>query len=195
MIFHPRQKIINTDDNMKKVNNTTVPFSISTKFWGMYIDNNLTWNAHTKHINKFYSKGVGVRSRLRNELPHKSLLFIYNTLIPPYHTYSCIIRGLTYNSHISKKFTTQKKSLHIISNLPTYCHTSPVFRNLASLNIRLHIQYHALIFMFQQQNNLLSNLYEEKFIIANRFHTYDTRNSQSLRSTFFQIRYFKKFNF
>ena len=47
MLLHPRQKITNTDDNMIKINNTTVPFSVSTKFLGMYIDNNLAWNAHT----------------------------------------------------------------------------------------------------------------------------------------------------
>ena len=39
MLFHSRQKIINTDDIIK-INNTTDAFSISTKFLGMYIDNN-----------------------------------------------------------------------------------------------------------------------------------------------------------
>ena len=48
MPLHPRQIIINTDDNMIKINNnstndnsnnTTLPFSISTKYLGMYIDN------------------------------------------------------------------------------------------------------------------------------------------------------------
>ena len=75
--------IINTDDNLIRINNTTVPFSISTKFLGMNIDNNLAWNAHIKHINTETSKGVGVLSRLRNELPHKILLLICNTLILP----------------------------------------------------------------------------------------------------------------
>ena len=56
MLFHRRQKITNTDDNMIKINNTTVPFYISTKFLDMYIDNNLTLNAHTKHINFFFQK-------------------------------------------------------------------------------------------------------------------------------------------
>ena len=84
MLFNPCQKIINTDDNTIKINSATVPFSISTKFFDMYIDNNFSWNAHTKHINKKNSNGVGVLSRLRNELPHKILLLIYNTLILPY---------------------------------------------------------------------------------------------------------------
>ena len=134
----------------------------------MYTDNNLTWNAHTGHINTKNSKGVGVLSSLRNELPHKILLLIYNTLILPHLTYFCIIWGLTYNSHINPIFTTHKKALRIISNLPTCCHISPIYENPGLTNIHQHIQCHALIFMLQQQNNLLPNEYEEKFIIANK---------------------------
>ena len=185
MLFHPRQKIMNTDDNMIKINNYAVPLYVSTKYLGMYIDNNFTWIARTKHINKFFYKGVGVLSCLRNELPHKILLLIYNILILPCHTWGCITLGIAYNSNINKMITTRKKAFHIILNLPTYCHSSPFSKNLGLLNIHQHIQYHALIFMFQQQNTLLPNLYEEKFIIANKYHTNNTRNSKSLRSTFF----------
>ena len=48
MLFHPHQIMINSNDNMIKINNTTLHFSIFTKFLGMNIDNDLTWNAHTK---------------------------------------------------------------------------------------------------------------------------------------------------
>ena len=41
--------------------------------------------------------------------------------------------------------------------------------------------------MFQQQNNLLPNLYEEKFTMANKYHIHNTRNSQCLRSTFLKL--------
>ena len=101
-----------------------------------------------------------------------------------YITHCCIIWGITYNSSIIEILTTQEKALHIISNLPTNCHTTPIYKNAKLLSIHLHIQYHAMISMFQQQNNFLPNLYKEKFIIANNYHTYNTRNSQSLRSTF-----------
>ena len=138
-------------------------------------------------MNKKKFKGLGVISHLRNGLPHKILLLIYNTFILPYLTYCCIIWGLTYNTYINKIFTNQKKALRIISNLPTYCHTSPIFKNLGLLNIHQHIQYHALTFMCQQRNNFHPNLYEEKLIIANKYHTYNTRNSQSIGSAFIKL--------
>ena len=93
---------------MIKINNTTVPFSISTKFFGMYIDNNLTWNAHTKHINKKLSNGEGVFSHFINELPHEILLLIYNTLIQSYLIYCCITWGFTYSSYNNEIFADMK---------------------------------------------------------------------------------------
>ena len=101
----------------------------------------------------------------------------------------------TYNSYIDKKFTTRKKALRIISNLPAYCHTSPISNNLELLNIHQHIQYHALIYMFKKHNNLLTNFHGDKLIIANKCHTYDTRNSKSLRSTFLKLYISKNFIF
>ena len=60
MLFHLCKKIMNTYDNMIKINNTTVALSISTKFFVNHIDNDLIWNAHIMHINKKISKGVCV---------------------------------------------------------------------------------------------------------------------------------------
>ena len=72
MLLQPRQKIIKGDNNKIKINNTTVPFSISTKFFGDHIDNNLTSNAHIKHIDNkhikhinIFLRGLGVLVRLR----------------------------------------------------------------------------------------------------------------------------------
>ena len=52
-----------------------------------------------------------------------------------------------------KLFTTQKKALHIISNSLTYCQTSPICKNPGILHVHQLTPYHALTFMFQQQNN------------------------------------------
>ena len=148
---------------MIKINNATVPLSISTKLFGIYIDNNLTWNAHIKYIDSKISKGVCLVFRHIIELPHEILLLIYNTLILPF----------TCNTYINKSYTTKKKALRIFSNSLTYCHTSPIIKSLGLVNIHQLIQYHPLISIFQQQHYLLPNLYEHKFIIVSKCHTYD----------------------
>ena len=54
MLFYPRQRIIDTNDNETKINNATVPFSISAMFFGIYIDNNLTWNNNNNNNNGYF---------------------------------------------------------------------------------------------------------------------------------------------
>ena len=94
---------------------------------------------------------MGVFLHLRNELPHKIFLsLISNTLfLKPSPTVASSEDLHTARISIKK----QKKALRIISNSPTHCHTSPISSNLGIQNIYQHIQHHALIFMFQQQNN------------------------------------------
>ena len=89
--------------------------------------------------------------RHRNELPDKTYSFMI-------HWFYRALPTTTECLYINKMLTIQKEALRIISNSPTYCHTSPIFMILGILIVYQHIQYHALIFMLQQQNYLLPNL-------------------------------------
>ena len=177
ILFQSYQKTINTYNNMIKINDITVPFSNSIKFVDNHICKILTWHAHIKHISIKSSKNIGILSHLRNELPSKMQLLIYNYLILPYPIYCCNIWGFTYQTHITKVFTIQKKALKIICNSPTYCHTMPIFKIFGILNIHQLIQYHGLIFIFERQNKMLSNVLRQKFNNTNIFHTYETQNN------------------
>ena len=46
MLFHTRQKRVNIDENSIVIDGNVILFTISTKFLGINIDNNLTWKAH-----------------------------------------------------------------------------------------------------------------------------------------------------
>ena len=110
------------------------------------------------------------------------LIEIYSSSIIhwSYLPYCCIIWGPTYNSEINKKIHYPEKTFRIISNSPTYCHTSPIIKDIGLLNTHQHIQYHALIFIFQQQYNLLQHIYDEKFIIANKYNAHTPSLSSSM---------------
>ena len=92
--------MIKTDDSMKNINNTIIPFSLFTKYLGNYMDINSTWKAHktiihntynNKLTNKKFSKEIDVFLCRRNESTHKFLRVIYDTLILLYLAYCCII--------------------------------------------------------------------------------------------------------
>ena len=63
----------------------------STKSLGVYIDENLTWNLHIHNLSKKTSSGIGALKRIRPFVPHKTLLFIYNSLVKPHFDYSNVV--------------------------------------------------------------------------------------------------------
>ena len=87
MLFHTRQRTLNINERLIKVNGDTIPFSTHTKFLGVKIDNNLTWKPHINYIITKISKGEGILLNLSKELPKNILTLIYKTLILPYFTY------------------------------------------------------------------------------------------------------------
>ena len=53
----------------------------STKSPGVYIDENLTWDVHIKHISKKIASCIGILKRSRSFVPFETLLWIYNALV------------------------------------------------------------------------------------------------------------------
>ena len=48
---------------------------------GVYIDENLTWNVHIKHISKKIASCIGILKRSRSFVPFETLLWICNALV------------------------------------------------------------------------------------------------------------------
>ena len=57
---------------------------VDTKFFGVYIDQHLTWKTHVNFIAAKISKFVGLLYKAKYYLPSKSLLTLYYALICPY---------------------------------------------------------------------------------------------------------------
>ena len=54
-----------------------------TKFLGVYINENLNWNDHLKHIRTPISRNIGILYKVKYVVPDKVILMLYNTLIRP----------------------------------------------------------------------------------------------------------------
>ena len=109
MLFHTRQRRVNTDENSIVIDGNIIPFTTNAKFLGINIDNNLTWKAHMNYITAKISKGVGLLLHLSKELSCVILILIYNTILLSYLTYCRIIWGFTYQTYINEILTIQKR--------------------------------------------------------------------------------------
>ena len=59
----------------------------SIKSLGVYNDENLTWNVHIENLSKKIASCIGALKRIRPFVPHKTLLFLYNSLVKPHFDY------------------------------------------------------------------------------------------------------------
>ena len=60
MLFHTRQRRVNIDENLIVIDGNIIPFTTSTKFLGINIDNNLTWKAHINYITSKISFSISL---------------------------------------------------------------------------------------------------------------------------------------
>ena len=113
----------------------------STKFLGVLIDENLTWENHTEAISKNISKNTGVLTKLKHFVPENILYTLYCTLILPYINYGVFILGNT--------------SIRTISNSHFRSHTGPLFSKFNILNVYDTFKLNLGIFMYKHQKNQL----------------------------------------
>ena len=192
MLFHTRQKRVNIDENSIVIDGNIIPSTTNTKFLGINIDDDLAWKAHINYIATKISKGVGVLLCLSKELSYDILILIYDNILVPYLTYCCITWGFTYQTYINKIFTIQKKIMRVITHSPFQCHSSPLIKKTNNLNIFQIIEYYASMFMFQQLNSTVPNVFQQNRFLSYSYHTYENGNDLSIRTPLFKLQFSKE---
>ena len=84
MVFHRKQKQIKELNIV--INGITIERVESFNFFGLIIDEGLSWKKHTDVVRNKISKVVGILYRLNNIFPRYILQTLYNSLIALYIT-------------------------------------------------------------------------------------------------------------
>ena len=77
----------NVEDITIYMNESILLHTNHSKFLGVHIDESMSWKYHIGDVCSKVSQVVGILYRLRNLLPEKILLTIYNTLFLPHISY------------------------------------------------------------------------------------------------------------
>ena len=99
------------------------------------MDDKLRFNNHIKLIAEKISKNAAILYRLRQIVPHQTLICVYRCFVECYLNYCAIIFGNAYQCHINQLEIAQKKCIRIIANQPPLSHTDPLFVELKLLKI------------------------------------------------------------
>ena len=115
ILFHPARKKINLDGLSINIDKNSINRVEHTKFLGVIIHQNLSWQTHIKAISSKIAKSTGIIIKSRQFFLSNTLCTLYNSLILPYLQYCSIIWASTYSSHLQPVFRLQKKALRATS--------------------------------------------------------------------------------
>ena len=149
------------------------------KYLGVLIDYKLSWKNHIDSIALKISKTIGLLSKLRYFVPHKTLVNIYNSLVTPYLRYGLTVWGQASKTHLNKLLILQKRALRFIHFSDRRDHAIPLFVNAHILPINfMHYKLLAEA-MHDVSNDLVPSNLKDLFVPTAKIHSHNTRASVS----------------
>ena len=143
---HSQRKILCSP--ILEINGKHLKREFSIKYLGIFIDSHLNWKSQVTYIVKKINGSIGIISKLRYYLNGNTLINLYNALIYPFLIYGIIIWGNTYPTTTHSLLVLQKKATRIMtfSQLDAR-HSSPLFRELFTLEFPDLVTFHTAILM------------------------------------------------
>jgi len=152
----------------------------STKFLGVYFDENLTFRQHADYLSKKISKSLGILYKLRYFMPQQALLILYYTLIHPYFSYGIEAWHSTNSTLTDKIFVLQKKAIRAINNLSFNHSTNEYFKSNAILKLSEQFKYQILLYMHKTLHDGTSDLADTLSLRQEEVHQHNTRLKNNL---------------
>lgn len=118
-----------------KLNNNPVEQLTETKFLGLIIDKNLSWDEHVKFITKKLSSGLYALRRMKHYCSLKTLKTIYYSLFQSHISYGICIYGATSKKNLETILVLQKKAIRIMLNLYYNDPVKACFKQLGILTV------------------------------------------------------------
>jgi hypothetical protein len=154
-----------------------------TKFLGVYLDENISWNKHINYVSTKISKNIGILYKARNYLNKNCLSQLYYSFIHSYINYANTAWGSTEKSKLKLLYRRQKHAIRIINYADRFTHTKPIFTEMRLLNLfELNI-FKVLCFVYLWRNNLSPTAFNSIFKLKPN-NKYDMRNINFLNEPF-----------
>ena len=110
-----RQRLVN--DNLELFYNDNALHTITNdKILGVFVDNNLTWSEHVKHISKKIASNIWLLSKIKGFLSKDHRVQYYKSYIQPHIDFCNVVWGSTSDANKLKIFRLQKRACRVILN-------------------------------------------------------------------------------
>ena len=168
------------DNNLNiYINNVQVNETKCTKYLGLFIDNNLSWDMQCDKLCRHISGKIAVLRRIRSFIKPSIMKSIYDRTVQPVIDYGC---SVWYNTTCKNLEKLQNYAARIISGNFDYINVRsiPLIRSLKWMTISERCEYFTAMLMFKAINGLVPNYLSDSIAMASEAHDWDTRLSESL---------------
>ena len=174
VLFHKkRKKVILSEDLF--IDNVQINRVEKTKFLGVVIDQNLSFQPHINHVKGKVSRGIGILYKCRLYVKEETMRTLYNSFIYPHFTYCIEVWGNIFETHLDQLVKIQKRAIRTIVGAKRFDHTQPIFKKLNILNLSEIYLYFVQLFMYKYHHRILPNVFDDFFVSNASIHNHFTR--------------------
>ena len=127
----------------------------STKFLGILIHENLTWDTHLNYICNKLSRVTAILSRLKHQLPTFVLRLIYNSLFAPHLLYGISVWGNSSANSLDRIIKLQKKALRHVTKSKYNSHSEPLLSKMHILSLKDSFKLQCCKLMYKKKVGIL----------------------------------------
>ncbi len=173
--FTPRSKKKNDINISLSVSDISISRVDVTKFLGIYLDHNLSFDRHIKHVCSKLSKNLYMLRTVKNILPKASLKILYYSYIHSSIVYGLNIWGpLVAKSNLKRVRVIQKKAIRTIDHAKFNAPTSNICKKMDILLIDELIEMELMKISHRFVNNCLPKPVMKLFQTNSFHHNYAT---------------------
>ena len=172
-----RQRLQNENIDLK-FNNESLNMISNDKILGVYVDNNLTWSEHIKHLSRKITSSIWLLSKIKKFLSQGHRVQFYKSYIQPHIDFCNIVWGSSSETNKLKIFKLQKRACRVILDYNVDdIHEAMKTLKIMSIYDRLYIR--KAKFMYKVANNITPTYITENFTPRNN----DVNTTILLRSS------------
>ena len=149
-----------------------------TKSIGVYINENLTWNVHIKHISKTFASCIDILKRSRSFVPFEMLLCIYNALVQPHFVYCSVVQGNCNKSLSIKLQKLQNRAAHILTSSSYDANADDLSVRLGWQKLNLQRELKTATTVYKSLNGLAPDYLKSMFTDRSAISPYSLSNCE-----------------
>ena len=160
-----RQRLQNENIDLK-FNNESLNMISKDKILGVYVDNNLTWSEHIKHLSRKITSSIWLLSKIKKFLSQCHRVQFYKSYIQPHIDFCNIVWGSSSETNKLKIFKLQKRACRVILDYNVDdIHEAMKSLKIMSVYDRLYLR--KAKFMYKVANNKTPTYITENFTPRN----------------------------